>query len=205
MTELGLRERKKVETRTRITRAAIALFDDRGFEAVTVAEIAEAADVSVATVFNYFRTKEDLIYDGMASFHDSLLAAIDERPAGTSVVAAFRAHTLQPRGVLAEPDSPLLDSLSRVARIVHDSPSLQARERLESDRIGEALRERLTPELGSGLAAWAVASALVGVQRGMSREVQRAAAEDRLSRRFADRLLAEASEALDLVPGAGAV
>lgn len=199
MAELGLRERKKQETRRRITEAAIELFAERGFEQVPVADIAVAADVSTATVFNYFPTKEDLIYDGMAAFNEHLLAAVRDRPAGQRVVSAFREFVVQPRGVLADPTSPVLAGLSRIARIVQDSPSLQARERLEADRAVAALRDLLHDELGDDLRSWTVASALVGTTRGMTREVQRAAAEGRVDARLAERLLASAAAAIDVI------
>jgi len=195
----GLRERKKQETRQRITDAAIALFAERGFEQVPVVDIAAAADVSTATVFNYFPTKEDLIYDGMAAFNEHLLAAVRDRPAGQSVVEAFREYVLQPRGVLASPRSPVLEGLSRIARIVRDSPSLQARERLEADRAITALRDLLADELGDDLRSWTVASALVGTTRGMTRAVQAAAAEGKVDARLAKRLIADAAAALDVV------
>lgn len=195
----GLRERKKQETRQRITDAAIELFADRGFEQVPVADIAAAADVSPATVFNYFPAKEDLIYDGMASFNEHLLAAVGGRPSGQSVVAAFREYVVQPRGVLASPKSPVLEGLSRIARIVQDSPSLQARERLEADRAITALRNLLIDELGDDLRSWTVASALVGTTRGMTRAVQAAAAEGKINARLAKRLLADAAAAIGVV------
>jgi AcrR family transcriptional regulator len=199
MAEPGLRERKKQETRQRITEAAIELFAERGFEQVPVADIAVAADVSTATVFNYFPAKEDLIYDGMAAFNEHLLAAVRDRPPGQRVISAFRAYVVQPRGVLADPTSPVLASLSRIARIVQDSPSLQARERLEADRAVAALRELLADELGDDLRSWMVASALVGTTRGMTREVQRAAAEGTVDARLTKRLLASAAAAIDAI------
>lgn len=196
----GLRERKKEATRRRIADAAIALFAERGFERVPVADIAAAAEVSPATVFNYFPTKEDLIYDGMAAFQAALVEEITARPEGTSVVAAFRSYALQPRGVLADPGSPALAALAEVGRIVQDSPSLQARERLEADRTTEALRDLLAAELDDdGLRPWTIAAALVGTTRGMAHEVQTAAAEGRVTRRFTRRILADAEAALDLI------
>ena len=61
---LGLRERKKHQARQRIAHAAHELFQARGFDHVTMADVAVAADVSVKTVFNYFGTKEDLAFEG---------------------------------------------------------------------------------------------------------------------------------------------
>src|SRR5437867_7574347 len=102
--DLGLRERKKQQTRQLIARTARRLFAEKGFEAVTVAEVARAADVSEATVFNYFPTKEDLFYSGLESFEDELLEAIRERATGESVLTAFRRFVLAPRGLLAARD-----------------------------------------------------------------------------------------------------
>src|SRR5919197_3294063 len=86
---VGLRERKKERTRAAIADAALELFRERGFDAVTVAEVARAADVSEGTVFNYFPTKEDLFYGRMESFETALLDAVRDRASGRSVLAAF--------------------------------------------------------------------------------------------------------------------
>src|SRR3954452_17629013 len=98
--EPGLRERKKQRTRRLIADTARRLFAERGFERVTVAEIAREAEVSEATVFNYFPTKEDLFYSRLEAFEDELLQAIRTREPGTSVLAAFRAFLLGQQGVL---------------------------------------------------------------------------------------------------------
>ncbi len=92
--ELGLRERKKLEMRLLLRDVAIRLFAERGFDAVTVADIAAAASVSEKTVFNYFGTKEDLVVSGRAEAEESIVRAVRERPPGQSVLAAVRAQLL---------------------------------------------------------------------------------------------------------------
>src|ERR671931_1315762 len=97
----GLRERKKQQTRRLIADTARRLFAERSFEAVTVAEVARAADVSEATVFNYFPTKEDLFYSGLEAFEEELLSSIRDRAPGESILAEFGRFVLEPRGLLA--------------------------------------------------------------------------------------------------------
>lgn len=86
----GLRERKKARTRQALSDAATRLFAERGFEAVTVADIAAAADVGVGTVFNYFRAKEDLFFDRADTMEDALVAAVATRAPHEGVADAFR-------------------------------------------------------------------------------------------------------------------
>jgi AcrR family transcriptional regulator len=88
--ELSLRERKKRETRERIADVAMGLFMLRGFDRVTVAEVAEAADVSVNTVFNYFPTKEDLFFDRQDVVVESLGRVVAAREPGESALEAVR-------------------------------------------------------------------------------------------------------------------
>ncbi len=89
----GLRERKKRAAREAIAATARRLFAERGFDAVTVAEVAAAAVVSEKTVFNHFATKEDLAFAGREERLNRLLADIRERPPGASVLDVFRATT----------------------------------------------------------------------------------------------------------------
>ena len=89
----GLRERKKRQTRESIVRAAAELFAERGFDAVTVDEVARAANVSRQTVFNYFRSKEEMLFDRDAAVEATLIGALRKRAPGTPVVDVFRAHT----------------------------------------------------------------------------------------------------------------
>ncbi|NUR85461.1 MAG: TetR family transcriptional regulator [Nonomuraea sp.] len=85
----GLRERKKEETRRRIEETALRLFDERGYDAVTVNEIAEAAGVAKVTLFAYFPSKECLVVGGV---EEGVAAIVAGRPEGCSPLGALRAH-----------------------------------------------------------------------------------------------------------------
>src|SRR4029453_8559307 len=87
--DMGLRERKKEQTRQLIAQTAWRLFADRGFDGVTVAEVARQAEVAVATVFNYFPTKEDLFYERLEAFEARLMEAVATRAAGESGLGGF--------------------------------------------------------------------------------------------------------------------
>src|SRR3954447_3694638 len=129
--EPGLRERKKQRTRRHIAETARRLFSERGFEHVTVAEIARAAEVAEATVFNYFPTKEDLFYWQLEAFEERLAQSVRDRPPGTSVLAAFSALLTGAGGVLAfrgDDDADATARLHDVTRLVTGSPALLARE-----------------------------------------------------------------------------
>ncbi len=89
----GLRESKKQRTRETIAQAAADLFQEHGFESVTIDEIARAADVSRQTVFNYFPTKEQMLFDREEEVGRALVALVADVPDGTALVAAFRGHT----------------------------------------------------------------------------------------------------------------
>lgn len=84
---LGLRERKKAITRDTIIEAAEELFEAKGFDQVSVAEIADAANISVKTLFVYFRSKDDLVFTD-TSLIDTLTTAIRDRPEGTPTQTA---------------------------------------------------------------------------------------------------------------------
>ena len=168
MGETGLRERKKQRTRQAIFDAALRLFEERGFEAVTVAEIARAADVSEGTVFNYFRTKEDLFYGQMEDFEAELLEEVRDREPGESAAAAYARALLTRSSRLDSAER--ADLIATAARIVGASPSLQAREREIVDRTTQALAALLAEETGAratDVEPLAVAGALVGIQRSL--------------------------------------
>src|SRR5690349_3772281 len=126
---MGLRERKKRKTRERSSGGATMLFLPRGFEPVTVAEVAEAAGVSQKTVFNYFPRKEDLYLDRLPELTGLVIQAVRERPAGTPVLTAIRGMVLD----LLAAGHPLSaypgQGHPAFYRVVVDSPALQARAR----------------------------------------------------------------------------
>ncbi|RSM86644.1 TetR/AcrR family transcriptional regulator [Kibdelosporangium aridum] len=95
----GLRERKKARTKTAIQQHALRLFKEHGYQATTVEQIAEAAEVAPSTVFRYFPTKEDLaVLDSYFSIADAMSAAIAAQPAGMAPVEVVRSAF---RGVFA--------------------------------------------------------------------------------------------------------
>jgi AcrR family transcriptional regulator len=86
----GLRERKKQQTRDTIARVALELFAERGYDHTTLAEIADAADVSTRTIFAYFQSKEDILFCDEPAFFDELKRALEQRPPGATTVDALR-------------------------------------------------------------------------------------------------------------------
>src|SRR6266581_8780796 len=117
---MGLRELKKEQTRQLIADTAWRLFADRGFDQVTVAEVAREAQVAEATVFNYFASKEDLFYGRLEAFGTRLADAVSARPPGEPALAAFRRALLAEGGLLAQVeagDAEALDKLRTVNRV----------------------------------------------------------------------------------------
>src|SRR3954468_599418 len=124
----GLRERKKEQTRQLIAETARRLFGERGFERVTVAEVARAAEVSEQTVFNYFPTKEDLVYWRLQSFEDELLRTIREREPGEPALAAFGRFIPAAPGTPPRQRPQAREELAALTRMIAGSPALLARE-----------------------------------------------------------------------------
>ena len=194
--EPGLRERKKERTRQQIAEAAHGLFVERGFDAVTVAEVARAADVSQGTVFNYFATKEELFYGGMEVFEAQLVEAVRERPAGEPVPAAFQRFVLERSSRLAKEE--VAEVISLAARVIEGSPALQARERQIVAEYTQALADVIAEEQGPRsrpVEAWAVANALMGVQRALVEHVRSRVLAGVQGRRLAAEVRAEGKRA----------
>ena len=143
----GLRARKKRATRDAIATSARRLFAERGFDAVTVAEVAAAADVSEKTVFNHFATKEDLVFAGGETRLAELHAAIAQRAPGTSVLDVFRANSEAMLDTIAAGEG---DERLVVPRIVRDSPALQQRLAAGWEREAATLVAAVAGATGAG-------------------------------------------------------
>jgi AcrR family transcriptional regulator len=193
----GLRERKKQQTRELLAETARRLFSERGFERVSVAEIAREADVSEKTVFNYFPTKEDLVYWRLESFEEELLETIRSRAPGESVLDAFGRFVRAPRGMLASHDEETRARLAALTRMIASSPALLAREQQIFAGYTDSLAALIATETGSdGVEPWVVANAMMGVHRGLVDYTRRRIiAGDRSSRLVRD-VHAEAERAL---------
>jgi AcrR family transcriptional regulator len=171
----GLRERKKVKTRLAISNVATKMFIARGFDDVTVAEVAAAAEVSVATIFNYFETKEELFFDRDGEVIKAQRRLILERKDGETITSALHG------GFLAAIDAAVPDLMARGAsflRTIEGSPALRARARLALERAEASLAETIAEETESVAGdptPQIVAAMLVAVQR-MLMESARAAA-----------------------------
>jgi AcrR family transcriptional regulator len=191
--ELGLRERKKRQTRQLIFETASRLFAERGFDAVTVAEVARAADVSEVTVFNYFPTKEDLFFSGMEVFEEQLLEAVRWRASGESALGAFRRLLLNSFARIAADENAAV--IAKAAALINASPALQAREREVAARYTQLLAATLADETSAAADAvepWAVASALMGAHRALVAHVRNRALAGRHGRQLAADARAEA-------------
>ena len=117
---LGRRERKKAQTRKALADAALELFVARGYDRVGVKDVADAADVSVTTLFKYFPSKEALVFDQEGDVEAALVAVVRDRPAGRSVPEALREHL---RGQLA--DRPGQADIAAFVRLIELTPALR--------------------------------------------------------------------------------
>ena len=190
---MGLREVKKEQTRQLIADTAWRLFTDRGFDRVTVAEVAREAQVAQATVFNYFPSKEELFYWRLEAFGARLTDAISTRDPGESVLAAFRRCLLAESGLLAQVeagDPGALERLRTVNRVIAASPALLAREQQAMTRNVASLAALLAAETGApadDIRPQVAANALMGVHRALIDYVRRRVlADDEPARLAAD-------------------
>jgi len=195
----GLRERKKRETREAITRAAWKLFARRGFDAVTVADIARAAKVSEKTVFNYFPAKEDLVFGAGMQRTAALIDAVRARPPGASIVEPFRRWTMD---YLDRVEHDPVDSTTAIPRLVMASDQLRVRlfvgwER-EAALLGPVIAEQVG-ESDDSLVPTVVARTLAWTHRVIFRAAFTRLIDGEDQARVAADLRVEATAAYDLL------
>ncbi|MFF4011959.1 TetR/AcrR family transcriptional regulator [Streptomyces sp. NPDC001717] len=167
----GLRESKKLRTRRQLAATALELFLERGFDAVSVADVAAAAEVSKPTLFRYFPSKEDLVLDRFADHQDEVARIVRERPAGLTPVGAVREHFL---AALAERDpiTGLCDHPNVLAfqGLLYSTAGLQARIAHYTAREVELLAAVLEAESVPAFSARLAALHLVTVRHELGRE-----------------------------------
>jgi AcrR family transcriptional regulator len=157
----GLRERKKARTRAVIREQALRLFREQGYQATTVEQIAEAAEVSPSTFFRYFPTKEDVVLQD--DFDPIAIEKFEAQPRDIHVVAALRAAM---REAFAEVPAEELEQWREVTRLTMAVPELRARTLDEFTRSVTMAAELIAKRQGrdpDDFAVRTVAGAIVGV------------------------------------------
>jgi AcrR family transcriptional regulator len=140
----GLRERKRQRTRETIARVALELFDRQGFQETTIAQIAEAADVSPRTVSGYFPRKEDLAFSDAEENFAAFDARLRDRPAGETAIDALREFIWS---VLQEGEPRASERRTR-QRVIHADEGLRAHEHHSWARVQESLAAAIARDLG---------------------------------------------------------
>lgn len=195
----GLRERKKRRTRATIARAAMQLFSRRGFDAVTVADVARAAEVSEKTVFNYFPSKEDLVLERVAEHRALLAEAIRTRPGGSSLVDPFRKATME---LIDRVRDDSVESIVAVPRLVRQSQALQDKLFSSWEQEAATFTPLIASETGHAaddLAPSVVARTLAWTYRLVYRAAVRRLLAGESQIAVADDLRRQANEAYDLI------
>ncbi len=191
---MGLRESKKLHTRQQIADEAMRLFVTRGFDHVTVAEVAAAAGVSQKTVFNYFPTKEDLFFDEVPKREAALVEAISGRGPGESILGALRRLQLGECPRLCSP------AFAAFARIIEESTALQAKELEVMARFAQVLAETIQRELSvDERDARIAAGLLISVHRQLFRGARQQALAGKHGPAAIRRLRGDLERAYDLL------
>ncbi|MGW2643509.1 TetR/AcrR family transcriptional regulator [Streptomyces sp. NPDC001393] len=193
----GLRERRKQEARRAISGVAMEMFAAKGFDEVTISQVAEAAGVSKMTVTNYFPRKEDLVFDRAEVIIRSLADAVAARAPGESLLTAIRRDFAER---IAEGDVTLGVPTPTFARMVQNSHVLTARRREIADLCEQALGDAIVTETGvDDPQQRIVAAQLASVHRVLFAEGARRILDGQ-SRDVICRILAEAARrAFDLL------
>ncbi|MGH3206167.1 MAG: TetR/AcrR family transcriptional regulator [Trebonia sp.] len=199
----GLRERRKQEAREAISGVAMAMFEARGFDEVTISQVAEAAGVSKMTVTNYFPRKEDLVFDRAEAIIRSLADAVAARAPGESLLAAVRRDYAER---IAAGDVTLGVPTPSFARMVGGSHALTSRRREIADLTEQALGDAIAGEAGAdGPQQRIVAAQLASVHRVLFAEGTRRILAGQPRDEIGQAIAADARRAFDLLePSLGA-
>jgi AcrR family transcriptional regulator len=193
----GLRERRKQETRQAISNIATHMFVDRGFDEVTIAEVADAAGVAKMTVTNYFPRKEDLVLDRAEVIERHLADVIAARAPGESMLAAIRRDYA---AAVAGADVTLGLSSPAFAAMILGSPVLVGRVREMLDRREQLLGDAIATEAGTDNPQQRlVAVLLASVHRVLAAEASRRSLEGQPREQICAVLADAATRAFDLL------
>jgi AcrR family transcriptional regulator len=194
---LGLRERKKLEQRQRIADVAAELFAERGYDAVSMSDVAEAADVSYQTVYNYFPAKPDLVLDRADAFRELYERTVRERPAGTSPAEALR--PLVEAGVVRFRSSDVRLGRGQYPALCVGSVVIRGFALLARERDAEAIAGAITATTPAmhPLVAHAHAAALIAVVQAISDRIGAGVLTGEVSEEAADGMTRDAAAAFD--------
>ena len=143
---VGLRERKKQQTREAIVESAMALFEERGFSKTTIADIAAAADCSPRTFFAYFGSKEEVVFADSGEKIESLRLTLQERPADETTIDALRTWIVS---MVEQADLHASHERCR-QELIAQNPTLDAHDRGVLGRIEQVLTDSVLEDLGEG-------------------------------------------------------
>jgi AcrR family transcriptional regulator len=193
----GLRERHKQETRQAISDIATQMFVARGFDEVTIAQVADAAGVAKMTVTNYFPRKEDLVFDRAEAVERHLAAVIAGRAPGESMLAAIRRDYAE---AVARADVTLGLSSPGFAGMILSSPVLVSRAREMLDQRERALGDAIAAETGTDNPQQRlIAAMLASVHRVMAAEATQRSLAGQPREEICAVLAAAAARAFDLL------
>lgn len=171
--EVGRRERKKQQTKAAISRVATLLFLERGFDAVTVAEVARAADVAVQTVFNHFPAKEDLFFDEEGWWRGPARAVHASAGDPLDALEAHYLASIRERLAVGH-----LATWKQFVRTIEASPALLARRRMQTDELVRTLSEALDERSGERVRNHLLASLYAAAQNTLEAELMRILPDD---------------------------
>ena len=181
MADSGLRERKKARTRQLIADTAARLFAEHGYEQVSVGDVAREAEVAEQTIYNYFRTKEQLVTDRDQQIQDRLSDLIRNRPAGITPAAAIRHYVLDSvsaiRSIAPELWRGEIGYLAAISPTVHRL-ALEMTDR-QATALAQAIRDSsaIPPEIAKlqGIALASIYALIISEAGQRTREGQRQA------------------------------